>query len=193
MVRANPERIVPPSPAEVVDLLLGAGAVRFGRFTLTSGQTSDVYVDVKRAWTDPARLSLLARALAARAGAEPRLGGMELGAVPLVVATALLLGRPFVVLRKQPRDHGTRQAFEGELSAGDAVLLIEDVASTGGSSLRSVEILREHGAVVERAIVVVDREMGARERLATAGVRLEALATLSDLRGARAERPGPSA
>lgn len=174
-----------PEHGEIVRTLIDAGAVRFGEFTLTSGQTSDVYVDVKRAWTDPDRLDLLARALAARVGSVDRLAGMELGAVPLVVATALRTGRPYVVLRKGTRDHGTRQAFEGDVPSGSRVLLIEDVATTGGSSVRSVEILRAAGGEIDRALVVVDREAGAREQLAALGVRLEPLVTLSELRGAR--------
>ena len=165
--------------------LIDAGAVRFGSFTLTSGATSDVYVDVKRAWTDPRRLAGIAAALAARAGDEPRLAGMELGAVPLVVAVALRLGRPYVVLRKAPKEHGTRQAFEGEIPAGEEVLLIEDVTTTGGSTARSVEIVRAAGGRIDRALAVVDRESGAAEKLASLGVRLETLLTLSQLRAER--------
>jgi orotate phosphoribosyltransferase len=176
----------PPSKDDLVRLLLAAAAVRFGEFTLTSGERSDVYVDVKRAWTRPAHLDLLARALAARVGGVDRLAGMELGAVPLVVATALRTGLPYVVLRKAPRAHGTRQPFEGEVAGGDRVLVIEDVVTTGGSSVRSVEVLRAAGATVDRLLTVVDREAGGAERLNTVGVRLEALATLAELRGARA-------
>jgi orotate phosphoribosyltransferase len=166
-------------------MLLEAAAVRFGEFTLASGEKSDVYVDVKRAWTDPRRLDLLARALAAHVGNTDRLAGMELGAVPLVVATALRTGHPYVILRKAAKEHGTRQPFEGEIPSGQRVLLIEDVATTGGSSERSVEIVRAAGGVVDRVLVVVDRESGARERLGALGVRLEPLATLAELREAR--------
>ncbi len=175
----------PPSRAEIERMLLDTGAVRFGAFTLSSGAASDVYVDVKRAWTEPRSLDLMARALAARVGDAERLAGMELGAVPLVVATALRTGRPYVVVRKAAKEHGTRQPFEGEIPAGCRVLLIEDVATTGASSLRSVEIVRAAGGTVDRALVVVDRESGATEALAATGIRLEALATLRDLRGAR--------
>ncbi len=175
----------PPRPADsaIARALLDSGSVRFGRFTLASGQTSDVYVDVKRAWTHPGRLTVLAEALAARVGTTDRLAGMELGAVPLVVATALRTGHPFVIIRKASKDHGTRQRCEGEIRGGDRVLLIEDVATTGGSSLESIAVLRDQGAVVDRALVVVDRESGAVDRLAGVGVRLEPLVTLSYLRG----------
>lgn len=170
-----------PGAREIVRLLIEAGAVRFGEFTLASGAKSDVYIDVKRAWTDPARLDTLARALAARVGAEERLAGMELGAVPLVVAVALRTGRPYAVLRKAVKEHGTRQAFEGELPAGRKVLLIEDATTTGGTTVRSIEIVRAAGALVDRVLTVIDREAGAVERLAAIGVRLEPLVRLSEL------------
>ena len=184
MVTAS-EREPVPGHTEIVRTLLEAGAVRFGDFTLTSGEKSDIYIDVKRAWTDPVHLDVLARALADRVGPVDRLAGMELGAVPLVVATALRTRHPFVVLRKAAKEHGTRQPFEGDISPGLRVLLIEDVTTTGGSTLRSVEIVRAAGGVVDRALVVVDRESGAAARLASAGVRVEPLVTMSELRGAR--------
>ena len=183
MTTGGPEAV--PSREDVMRTLLDAGAVRFGDFTLASGEKSDVYIDVKRAWTSPARLDLLARALAAHVDRADRLAGMELGAVPLVVAVALRTGHDYAVLRKAAKEHGTRQPFEGEIPRGARVLLIEDVSTTGGSTLRSVEIVRAAGGVVDRALVVVDRESGAREHLAAAGVRLEPLLTLSELRGAK--------
>jgi orotate phosphoribosyltransferase len=165
--------------------LIEADAVRFGSFTLASGATSDVYIDVKRAWPDPGRLEGLARAIAARVGDEDRLAGMELGAVPLVVAVALLVRKPYAVLRKAPKEHGTRQPFEGEIPRDASVLLIEDVTTTGGSSARSVEIVRAAGGRVSRAVTVVDRGEGATERLAAMGVRLEPLVTMAALRAVR--------
>ncbi|MGA8303219.1 MAG: orotate phosphoribosyltransferase [Thermoplasmata archaeon] len=179
------ERSDTPSRDEVVRLLLDADAVRFGDFTLASGEKSDVYVDVKKAWTDAGRLRTLARALAARVGTEDRLAGMELGAVPLVVAVALETGRPYVVLRKAAKEHGTRQPFEGEIPPGSRVLVIEDVTTTGGSTVRSVEIVRSAGGIVDRALVVLDREHGAAERLSSVGVRLEPLVSFSEVRSAR--------
>ncbi|HTZ62351.1 MAG TPA: orotate phosphoribosyltransferase [Thermoplasmata archaeon] len=173
-----------PSKGEIARLLLDAGAIRFGDFTLSSGKKSDVYVDVKKAWPDPRRLETLARALAERAGAEERLAGMELGAVPLVVAVALRLGRPYVVLRKAVKEHGTKQAYEGEIPPGSRVLVVEDVTTTGGTTLRSVEIVRSAGGVVDRVLVVLDRNEGAVELLAHAGVRLEPLLTFDDVRKA---------
>jgi orotate phosphoribosyltransferase len=181
----NDPRADDPGEPALIRTLVDAEAVRFGTFTLASGETSDVYVDVKRAWPSPDRLDVIARALTARLGPAERLAGMELGAVPLVVAVAMRARLPYVILRKTAKEHGTKQPFEGEIVPGGHVLLIEDVSTTGGSSVRSVEIIRAAGGIVDRALVVVDREAGARERLAEVGVRLEPLTTLSRLRGAR--------
>jgi orotate phosphoribosyltransferase len=176
----------PEERKKIVDLLLSSGAVRFGQFTLTSGRTSNVYIDVKRAWTEPARLDVMAEALARRIGDADRLAGMELGAVPLVVATALRTGRPYIIIRKAARDHGTRQRFEGDIPSGARVLLIEDASSTGGSALESVRIIREAGGIVTRALVVVDRGMGAIERMKSEGISLEPLVTLAEIPGVSA-------
>jgi orotate phosphoribosyltransferase len=170
--------------AELLNELLASGAVRFGRFTLASGQSSDVYVDVKKAWTDPARLRKIARELADRVHPAETLAGMELGAVPLVVATALETGLPFVVIRKVAKSHGTKQRYEGQLSPGVRVTLLEDVTTTGGSVAESIEILRAAGAQVVKVVTVVDREQGAAARLAELGVPFEALTTLGELRSA---------
>jgi orotate phosphoribosyltransferase len=165
------------------DDLIDSGAVRFGTFTLTSGQTSDVYVDVKRATTDPARLRRIAKRLAEGVGDAERLAGMELGAVPILVALALEVDRPYAIVRKASRSHGTGQRIEGEIPNGSRVLIVEDVTTTGGSVAETVGLLREAGAVVTRVVCVVDREQGASERLRTLDVRLEPLVTLSELRG----------
>ncbi|MCI4349258.1 MAG: orotate phosphoribosyltransferase [Thermoplasmata archaeon] len=168
----------------LVRMLRESGAVRFGTFTLASGKTSDVYVDIKAAWTDPARLELLGRALADRVGDVDRLAGMELGAVPLLAATSLYARRPFAVVRKAAKGHGTDQRIEGEVPPGARFLVLEDVTTTGGSVADTVALLRGRGAKVDRVLVVVDRGEGARERLGTLGVSLESLATLEELRGA---------
>lgn len=170
-------------PSELVALLRDCGAFRTGSFRLASGATSDVYVDVKRAWPDPARLRHLATALASKAKGAELLAGMELGAVPLVVATALDLGLPYVVIRKAAKGHGTNQRFEGDVPSGARTVLIEDVVTTGGSVADSIGVLREAGAVVERVVTVVDREQGGAERLRALGVTLEPLTTLRELRG----------
>jgi orotate phosphoribosyltransferase len=167
----------------LVRMLRESGSVRFGQFTLASGRTSDVYVDIKRAWTDPDRLELIARGLAERVGDAERLAGMELGAVPLLAAASLYARKPIAVVRKAPKGHGTNRRIEGEVRRGERVLVVEDVTTSGGSVAETIAVLRGEGAVVDRVLVVVDRKEGATERLAALGVRLESLATLDELRG----------
>jgi orotate phosphoribosyltransferase len=164
----------------LVAALRDADAVRFGEFELSHGGTSDYYVDKYRFETDPRCLRLVAAAFAERLDDE-RLAGVALGAVPLVAVTSVETDRPYVVVRKQAKEYGTGNRIEGRLDAGETVVVLEDVATTGRSALDAVEALRAAGAVVDRVIVVVDREEGARDLLADHGVDLEALLTASDL------------
>jgi orotate phosphoribosyltransferase len=172
-----------PDLLELKSMLLACGAVKFGKFTLTSGQTSDVYVDIKQVWSHPARLRPIARRLARHIGKAEILAGMELGAVPLVVATSLETGVPYVVVRKPGRTHGTARTFEGHVPPGATCVVLEDVTTTGGSLVTTVEILRAAGAAVTHAVTVVDREGGGAAKLKAIGVELTALITLAELRG----------
>ncbi|MFP4591044.1 MAG: orotate phosphoribosyltransferase [Halobacteriota archaeon] len=166
--------------AAVVAAIREADAIRFGEFELAHGGTSEYYIDKYRFETDPAALATIAEAFAERLG-ERTPAGVALGAVPLVTATALRAGRPFLIVRKAAKGHGTGNRIEGPLEAGDEVVLLEDVATTGTSALEAVEALRDAGAEVREVLVVVDREAGARERMADAGVTLTPLVAASDL------------
>jgi orotate phosphoribosyltransferase len=165
---------------ELVDVLRAADAVEFGEFELSHGGTSEYYVDKYRFETDPDCLDAIAAAFAERVDGET-LAGVALGAVPLVAVTSVATGSPSVIVRKQAKEYGTGNRVEGAFEPGTRVVVLEDVATTGRSALDAVEALREAGATVERVLVVVDREEGARERLAEAGVELEALVTAADL------------
>ena len=165
---------------DLVAALQAADAVRYGEFELSHGGTSEYYVDKYRFGTDPEPLALVARAFAERTAGE-RLAGVAVGAVPLVVATALETGEPYLIARKATKEYGTGNRIEGDLTAGERVVVLEDVATTGRSALDAVEALREAGAVVDRVLVVVDREEGASDLLADHDAELEALVTASDL------------
>jgi orotate phosphoribosyltransferase len=168
----------------LVDALLAADALQFGEFELSHGGTSDYYVDKYRFETSPESLQAIASAFAARLDGE-RLGGVALGAVPLVVATALETATPYVIVRKAAKEHGTGNRIEGDLEPGERVVVIEDVATTGQSAADAVEALREAGATVDRVLVVVDRQEGARDLLADHDVELEALLTAEELLASR--------
>jgi len=166
--------------AELIAALRDAEAVKFGEFELSSGGTSDYYVDKYLFETDPTCLRLIAERFADRVG-DAKLAGVALGAVPLVAATSLIGGNDYVVVRKAAKEYGTGNRIEGRFEPGEELVVLEDIATTGGSAIDAVEALREAGAVVERVLVVVDREEGARENLADAGVEMEALVTASEL------------
>ncbi len=174
--------------------ILRREAVRHGDFVLASGKRSKVYVDVRLASLHPDALLRIGRVLLAaidrlgdRQGFSPvAVGGMATGAIPLAAAVVLAAaeaGRPLsgFYVRKDARDHGRNRKVEGiENPSGDAVIL-EDTASTGGSLLAAADAARDAGFRVRGALALVDREMGAAERLQAAGVPFEAVYRLPEL------------
>ncbi len=162
------------------DMLRELKVVQKGEFALASGKKSNYFVNIKRASTDPKVLREIGKALALRVG-ESKVAGMALGAVPLAVAVAFETGKPFVIVRKEPKNHGTMDLIEGEVAPGDKFVIVEDVATTGGSALRVVSALRDKGANVSRVVVVVDREEGAAEMLKGHGIELVSLFKVKDL------------
>ncbi|WP_178915066.1 orotate phosphoribosyltransferase [Natronomonas gomsonensis] len=165
---------------ELIDALRAAEAVKFGEFELSHGGTSEYYVDKYVFETDPHCLELIAEAFAERVG-DSKLAGVALGAVPLVAATAVETGNPYVIVRKKAKEYGTGNQIEGEFEDGEEVVVLEDIATTGQSAIDAVEALRDAGAVVDRVLVVVDREEGAHENLAEHDIELESLLTASEL------------
>ncbi|WP_224447924.1 orotate phosphoribosyltransferase [Haloprofundus salilacus] len=165
---------------ELIAALRDAEAVKFGEFELSHGGTSDYYVDKYLFETNPHCLRLIAEAFAERVGDE-KLAGVALGAVPLVAVTSVETDRPYVIARKKAKEYGTAKRIEGRLDDGEKVLVLEDIATTGRSAVDAVEALRDAGAVVDRVLVVVDREEGAEELLAEHDVELQSLLTATDL------------
>jgi orotate phosphoribosyltransferase len=163
--------------------LIRTRSFRFGRFTLVSGAESDLYFNLKPTMMDPRGALLSARAFLARILREgvDYVGGLEMGAVPIIASVAAISdaeGTPVKTffVRKEAKKHGTREEVEGlgpgETLQGTRVLIADDVATTGGSIMKAVEAARGAGAVVEVALVLVDREEGAEEALARSGIRL---------------------
>ena len=144
----------------LIEELLSCEAVRFGDFTLTSGKKSRYYVDIKKASCRPDILSRIIDLFSYEAIECDKVAGVELGAVPLVVAYSLRNKMPFLIIRKKGRVHGTGKAIEGNLKRGDKVLLLEDVVTSGGSVLGAMDLLEEAGAEVIGVLTVVDREEG---------------------------------
>ena len=156
-----------------------------GDFVLRSGRRSRYYLDKYRFETRPDLLGPLgeqiASAVAEHAPDATRLAGPELGAVPLAAAASLASGLPFLIVRKETKEHGTANRLEGVFAEGECVCLVEDVVTSGGAAVSAVEALRGAGLVCRTAICVVDREEGGADALARAAVRLRPLFRASDL------------
>lgn len=160
-----------------------AAAYLEGEFTLRSGRKSTFYLDKYLFETQPEILAELGRLFAARRTAQTtRIAGAELGGVALAAAASLASRLPFTIIRNAKKDYGTSKSFEGRLEAGDVVLLVEDVATTGGQVLEAAKVIQQAGARVEKIVAVIDRGEGARENIERAGFGFESLLNAKDLR-----------
>jgi orotate phosphoribosyltransferase len=160
-------------------------ALQYGDFTLASGKRSKYYIDIKRASTDPKILSVIAGDMEVEMKLKgikaDAIAGVVLGSVPLAVALSLRTGIPYVMVRKEKKDHGTGKLIEGVLTSGMKVLVVEDVVTSAGSSAEAIAILREAGAKVDFVLAVIDRQEGGAARLADIGVQLLPLLTAEEV------------
>jgi orotate phosphoribosyltransferase len=158
-----------------------------GDFLLRSGKRSKYYLDKYRFETRPDLLKPLGERIAAavreHAPDATRLAGPELGAVALAAAASLESGLPFIIVRKEAKEYGTAKRIEGPYEEGECICLIEDVVTSGGALLDSIEALRGAGLVVHTAVCVVDREEGGADALARHAVRLRPLFRAGELLG----------
>jgi orotate phosphoribosyltransferase len=174
----------PPASAELEQLGrdIVAAAWLEGDFVLRSGRRSRYYLDKYLFETRPGILRRVGRHLGQLVPAgTTRLAAPELGAVLLGAAVSLELDLPLVLVRKQAKEYGTGRGIEGVLEVGDVVTVIEDVLTTGGEAIRTLEKVRAAGATVIGLVAVLDREEGAAEALHRAGVPYTPLFRTSDL------------
>ena len=185
---------LPPVRRDRLVQIIRTRSVETGRtFTLASGRTSDFYCNLKPTMLDPEGAYLLGAMIvdAVRGDRPDLIGGLELGAVPLAAAAAAVshaMGAPMraFVVRKQTKEHGTKSLVEG-LMRGDTlkgrrVVILEDVTTTGGSSMKAIEAVRSEGAEVIKVLTMVDRQEGAAEAFDKAGIAFAALLTAAELR-----------
>ncbi len=185
-----------PSPSDVAvepaltathealaDMLYDRECVRFGSFTLKSGVTSPIYIDLRRLVTYPDLLRLAARAYVEVAShlAFDRLAALPYAALPIGTAVALAADWPLIYPRREAKDYGTQVAIEGIYHPGEVALVLDDVATRGDSKIEAFERLEGAGLVVDDVLVLIDREGGAREMVEAAGKRFHAVFTLSAL------------
>lgn len=169
-------------------MIVDLGAFKTGEFILASGKTSDYYVDLRVAITVPYFLKLAAEEMAKHIGDCDKIAGVELSAVPLATVLALEINRPFLMVRKRAKEHGTGKAIEGRLAPGEKVIFVEDTATTAGSLIRAIEAVRSEGGIVEKALIVVDRKEGAVENLAAIEVQAISLIDVDELRRGKNQR-----
>lgn len=181
--------------------LIRERAYKEGKFILTSGQESSYYVDMKNVTLWPEGLDVTLKLIAEKTKKWDwpegflAVAGPTLGADPLTTGLSLYAMRDFqttvpaLILRKEPKKHGTSLWIEGIANLAKEkskpILLVEDVVTTGGSSVKSIEILKEAGFVVRNAVCVLDREQGGRESMAKIGVELESLVRISEIQSGK--------
>lgn len=179
-----------PVPRDQLIALLSERSVRFGDFVLASGARSSYYIDC-RLTTMSAHgqrlIGTLGLAAIREAGWQPRaIGGLTMGADPVAYAIAAASADTDRVVdafsvRKAAKQHGTGKRIEGNFAAGDAVVVVEDVITSGGSALEAIEVVRAAGGTVLGVLAVVDRGAGGREKIEAAGVPVRSLVTATDL------------
>jgi uridine monophosphate synthetase len=163
--------------------LLEAGCIKFGNFTLKSGLQSPIYIDLRQIISHPKLLADVAGAylpILSRLQFS-RVAGLPYAAIPIATAISLAGSYPMIYPRKEVKTYGTKAAIEGEYHAGETVVVIDDLATTGGSKFEAIEKLTGAGLVVKDVVVLVDRESGAKESLEQAGYSMHAVLTIRQL------------
>jgi uridine monophosphate synthetase len=171
------------SQKSLADELLSAGCIKFGEFTLKSGLKSPIYIDLRRIITFPKLLEQIGAAYLPLLSTLhfSRIAGLPYAAIPITTAISLQGNYPMIYPRKEVKTYGTKAEIEGEYHAGETVVVIDDLATTGGSKFEAIEKLIGAGLVVKDVVVLVDRQSGAKESLAQAGYSMHAVLTIGQL------------
>ena len=165
------------------DSLLSANCIKFGDFKLKSGLKSPIYIDLRQIISHPKLLADVAQAyLPILSNLQfSRIAGLPYAAIPIATAISLAGNYPMIYPRKEAKTYGTKAEIEGEYHPGEMVLVIDDLATTGGSKFEAIEKLTGVGLVVKDVVVLVDRQSGAKESLEQAGYSLHAVLTITQL------------
>lgn len=176
-------RISESELSTLADGLLDAGCIKFGEFILKSGLKSPIYIDLRQIISHPTLLAKVAQAyLSILSNLQfSRIAGLPYAAIPIATAISLAGNHPMIYPRKEAKAYGTKAEIEGEYQAGETVVVIDDLATTGGSKFEAIEKLTSAGLVVKDVVVLVDRQSGAKESLEQAGYSMHAVLTISQL------------
>lgn len=169
--------------SNIADGLLSAGCIKFGNFTLKSGLQSPIYIDLRQIITYPKLLQQVAQAYLPLLSTLQfsRIAGLPYAAIPIATAISLAGNYPMIYPRKEAKTYGTKAEIEGEYHAGETVVVIDDLATTGGSKFEAIEKLTSAGLIVKDVVVLIDRQSGAKESLEQAGFHLHGVLTISQL------------
>lgn len=179
----NEKRISNIELSALADGLLEAGCIKFGEFTLKSGLKSPIYIDLRYIISFPKLLEQIGAAYLPllKTLNFSRIAGLPYAAIPIATAISLAGNYPMIYPRKEAKTYGTKADIEGEYHAGETVVVIDDLATTGGSKFEAIEKLTGVGLVVKDVVVLVDRQSGAKESLEQAGYNLHAVLTITQL------------
>jgi orotate phosphoribosyltransferase len=167
----------------LADSLLEAGCIKFGEFTLKSGLKSPIYIDLRLIISYPKLLEQVGAAylpLMEKLQFD-RIAGLPYAAIPIATVISLAGDYPMIYPRKEVKEYGTKAEIEGEYHEGETVVVIDDLATTGGSKFEAIEKLTGAGLVVKDVVVLVDRQSGAKESLAKAGYAMHGVLTISEM------------
>jgi uridine monophosphate synthetase len=169
--------------ASIADGLLEAGCIKFGEFTLKSGLKSPIYIDLRQIITYPKLLEQIGAAYLPllKELKFDRIAGLPYAAIPIATAISLQGNYPMIYPRKEVKTYGTKAEIEGEYHAGETVVIIDDLATTGGSKFEAIEKLTSAGLNIKDVVVLIDRQSGAKESLKQAGFSLHAVLTITQL------------
>lgn len=169
--------------APLVEGLLSMGCVQFGEFTLKSGLISPIYIDLRRLVAFPGWMTQIAAAYIELLSTLnfDRIAGLPYAALPIATAISLQGNWPMIYPRKSTKTYGTAAEIEGIFHPGETAVVIDDLATTGGSKFEAIEKLTAAGLQVRDVVVLIDRESGAKQALANSGIKLHALFTLTQL------------
>ncbi len=175
------------SRREKLQNLIRQHALKFGEFTLASGKKASYYLDCRQVTLQAEALPLIGEAMfdLIKDDLPELVGGMVIGADPIVASVLTTAGAQNIPLRgimvrKEPKGHGTKKFVEGPYNEGERVVIVEDVVTTGGSSLQAIEHCESVGLKVERVLAIVDRLEGGKEAFAAKGYELTSLFTVED-------------
>ncbi len=169
--------VLPETVERVAAAMFESGLLKFGEFTLKSGLVSPFYIDLRQAQSFPDTFSTIIDAYAellSGTSASVFLAGVPEAATPLAAALGYKLHRPLLQPRKVVKDHGTKSSVEGAFEAGDHVILVDDLITKGDSKLEAIAQVEDAGLVIDKFIVLVDREQGGLNVIRNKGYVIEA-------------------